>query len=69
METIFWCNNEALKFHPEMFDLHTLVDGLVVGVGPRLRLSGRLHQQDRVRHLFSEKYIKTIRFSINSTPV
>jgi len=33
--------------------LHTLVDGLVVGVGPRLRLSGRLHQQDRVRHLFS----------------
>lgn len=30
--------------------LHTLVDGLVVGVGSGLRLSGRLNQQDSVRH-------------------
>ena len=33
-----------------MFDLHTLVDGLVVRVGPGLRLDAGLHQKDRVSH-------------------
>ena len=31
--------------------LHALVDGLVVGVGARLRLLAGLHKQDRVAHL------------------